>query len=451
MSSSRFVSVIAALSILMGIAGAHTAHAAQRNILVIIADDYGIDQAPYYPTSAGRLNTNPLAPPQPNLTALAKKGVLFKSTTAQQECSPTRAEVMTGRYGFRTGIGAYIREGYPVLAMSEFTLAEAFNKAGRGYETSAIGKWHLSYGVLDPNKQGFGYYAGYLGAFGGGALGNYFNWAETINGVKKSQPKYATTEQVDQTIGRIAKAKTDGKPYLIWLGFNTPHIPYHVPPVVLHHEGDLPPFQDGMNPDPYFRAMVESMDTEIGRLLQSVDLSTTTVVFLGDNGTARGDIEQPYNPKHGKSSIYQQGIEVPLLIAGAGVAAPGRVAGGLVNAVDIYPTILELAGISPAAILPPGLKFDGRSFLSSVTGTATPARAWAYSDGFQLSPTDHYERSIRNAAYKYIEFAGGSGHLYNLVADPLEANDLTKQTMNSKEMTQYNVLRSQMHSLISSQ
>ena len=128
-----------------------------------------------------------------------------------------------------------------------------------------------------------------------------------FNGVTKNQPKYATTEQVDQTIGRIAKAKTDGKPYLIWLGFNTPHIPYHVPPASLHYEGNLPPFQDGMNPDPYFRAMVESMDTEIGRLLQSVDLSTTTVVFLGDNGTARGDIEQPYNPKHGKSSIYQQG------------------------------------------------------------------------------------------------------------------------------------------------
>ena len=142
MLSSRFVSVIAALSMLMAIAGAHTAYAAQRNILVIIADDYGIDQAPYYPTSTGQLDTNPLARPQPNLTALAKKGVLFKSATAQQECSPTRVEVMTGRYGFRTGIGAYIREDYPVLAMSEFTLAEAFNKAGRGYETSAIGKWH---------------------------------------------------------------------------------------------------------------------------------------------------------------------------------------------------------------------------------------------------------------------------------------------------------------------
>lgn len=446
MLSSIFAPAIAALSVLAAIADVHAAHAAQRNILMIIADDYGVDVAAWVPTSLGRLETSPKAPPQPTLMQLAQQGVTFK-VTVQQECSPTRSEEMTGRYAFRTGIGEYERDGGPQLKLSEFTLAEAFNKAGLSYQVSAVGKWHLSEGLKDPNLQGFGYYAGYLGAHGGGALGHYYGFTETINGVNHYQPGYATTVQVDKAIGRIQAAKAAAKPYFIYLAFNTPHIPYHVPPLALHHEGNLPPFQNGMNPDPYFRAAVESMDTEIGRLLKSVDLKTTTVIFFGDNGTARGDIEGPYNPHHGKSSIYQQGIEVPMLIAGAGVANPGRATNDQVSGVDIFTTTLALAGINQAAVVPPGVKIDGKSIAASVTGTAATGRAYSYSDGFKSNYDDMNERSMRDQFFKLIQFGFGKPKLYDLRQDPLEANDLALHAMNAEQLTHYNALKTEIKAL----
>ena len=76
---------------------------APRNILLILADDYGIDATPYYPSS-DRRTTNPPAPATPNLAALARNGILFRNAWAEPSCSPTRATIFTGRYAFRTGI-----------------------------------------------------------------------------------------------------------------------------------------------------------------------------------------------------------------------------------------------------------------------------------------------------------------------------------------------------------
>ncbi len=109
--------------------------------------------------------------------------------------------------------------------------------------------------------------------------------------------------------------------------------------------------------------MIEAMDTELGRLLAGVDLATTTVIFVGDNGTPNEVIATPYNPDHAKLRVYEQGIKVPLIIAGRGVKDAGRQIAALVNTVDLYPTILRLAGVDPAAVLPGGRKIDGVSLL----------------------------------------------------------------------------------------
>lgn len=424
------------------------AHASGRNLLVIIADDLGIDVSEFYPTSAGRHVTTPPAPLMPNLDALAQQGILFSNAWGNMECSPTRAALMTGRYDFRTGVGAYLRTGYPSLAPEEFTLAEAFRtRPDLGYQSAAVGKWHLSYGYTDPNTQGFDYYAGFLP--GGGALGNYYNWSKITNGVRTNSRVYATTDQVNEAIGVIERAKEASQPSMLWLAFDAPHTPYHVPPTSLQSVAGLPPYADGVKPRPYYEAMVEAMDTEIGRLLSHVDLATTTVIFLGDNGTPGAVIALPYSRSKGKSTIYEGGIRVPLLIAGAGVEAPGRVVGDIVNIVDLFPTILELAGIDVVTALPPEARIDGVSLMPYIANTnIVPVRSWAYSEKFEQNYTDRFVRAIRNNTFKLIERADGKREFYNLAKDWRENTNILLRKLNSTERANLADLDQQMDALL---
>ena len=117
---------------------------------------------------------------------------------------------------------------------------------------------------------------------------------QVVDGVATRCRTYATTDQVNDAVGVIAAARAQDRPYFAWVAFNAPHRPYHKPPNGLHSLDGLP---DRGGPDrSYLEAMVEALDTEIGRLLREVDLATTTVIFLGDNGTQDSSIAPPYSP-----------------------------------------------------------------------------------------------------------------------------------------------------------
>ena len=124
---------------------------------------------------------------------------------------------------------------------------------------------------------------------------------------------------------------------------------------------------------PYFRAMVEALDTEIGRLLEGVDLQRTTVIFLGDNGTTPQVVVPPFDPARAKNTVYEGGVHVPLFVAGAAVEVPGTTCDGLVHAVDLFATALELAGVDLAAVLPPDLALDSVSFAPYLADPALPS------------------------------------------------------------------------------
>jgi arylsulfatase A-like enzyme len=412
---------------------AHEARAQSRNVLLIIADDFGVDVAEFYPTSAARLVTNPPAPPMPNLKRLAGRGIVFRDAWGNMECSPTRATIFTGRYGFRTGVGAYIRSGYPVLSAAEFGLPEAFKaRPALGYQLANVGKWNLSFGLSDPNLHGWTYYAGPRP--GAGNIGNYFRWTKVVNGVESSSTTYATTDQVNEAVGVIRGAKAQGKPY-------------HKPPNELHSRDSLP--ASGATDRAYYEAMIEAMDTEIGRLLESVDLATTTVIFVGDNGTPGGVVAPPYSKSKGKSTIYEGGIRVPLLVAGAGVVSPGRVVAGLVNTVDLYPTVLELAGIDPPAVVPSGTRIDGVSLVPHIANTAGASpRSTTYSEKFHLGYADRYQRAIRNRTYKLIKRADGTREFYNLPNDRRETTNLLSRALTTAERTNLDDLERRLRNLL---
>ena len=432
----------------------------------MIIDDFGMDSASFVPEGPFRLRTNPPAPPMPNLTALARGGVVFGNFWVQQECSPTRATLATGQYGFRrtNGVGQWITEGRPSLPTEALTLPEAFRAAsvGRKYKLAHIGKWHLSRlseGRAMPAVHGWPFYQG---PFAGGALSNYFDYKKysVVSGVVQPDVRtriYATTDQVNDTISVINQANTPPRPYFITLALNAPHAPYHVPPNHLHSRDDLPivAAPDKALTRSYYEAMIEAVDTELGRLIRSVDLTSTTVFVLSDNGTPGYVTAPPYAGSHGKSTIYEGGIRVPLLAFGAQVAdgAAGRVVDAIVAGVDLFPTILELAGIDYRAVVPVGSRIDGVSlvpYFSSPTPPSIPTHAYLYSDKFEGTWDTNYRRAIRDLNYKLVDRPGTTAdQLFHLATDPLETvNLLTSPPLSSGAGSALTKLRANLAKLL---
>jgi arylsulfatase A-like enzyme len=340
--------------------------------------------------------------------------------------------------------------------VDEFSLPEAFaaTERGRHYGTALIGKWHLSMEPEDPNRHGWPYYAGADPTTDAGAIHDFFNWPKVVNGVVRTSKTYATTDVVDEAIGRIGEAESQGRPYFLWVAFNAAHSPYHKPPNHLHTRDALP--ATGASKREYYEAMVESIDTEVGRLLEVVDLSETTVIFLGDNGTPGGIIASPHDPEHAKLRVYEDGIRVPLLIAGAGVVEPGRTVDGLAQTVDLYPTILELAGIDLLPAIPPQTRIDGVSLMPYILNTmeSVSVRRFAYSEQFRGGNyRNKFERTIRSERFKLIERAPDLGkperELFNLQTDPLERTNLLERELGPAEQHSLEELDQAMSALLS--
>jgi arylsulfatase B len=438
-----------AAALLLLLLAPSAASAAPRNILLLIGDDLGIDAAEFYPTTVRRV-TDPPAPPMPNMRRLAQAGVLFHHAWANPLCAPSRATILTGRYGFRTGLGTnpHLAPELPELPRGEFLLPEAFKaRPALRYVLAHIGKWHVSRGDADPNRHGWPYFAG--GDPWRSGPPSYFSWTKHVDAKSFTSTTYVTTDQVDEALGVIGRARALGRPYFVEVAFNAPHEPFHKPPNHLHSRDALPRYQPGLDPRPYFEAMVEALDTEIGRLLGGVDLATTTVVFVGDNGTSGKVVAPPYPAGRAKGTVYQGGVRVPLLVAGAGVVNPGRVVPALASTVDLFPTILELAGIDPAAVVPAGTKLDGVSLLPYVRDVAPLSpRRWAYAELFRPVYDQGYQRAIRDARYKLVERAGDSREFYDVVADPFEATDLLGGTLTEAQRTNLGDLDRQLDALL---
>jgi arylsulfatase B len=429
MSIQRFS--IAVLALLFGLMATVDA-ATPPNILLIIADDYGIDSSSLYNTT----NTGASLPPTPNIAALAQGGMLFRNAYANPICSPTRACMMTGRYGFRTGIGDVIMgPGSTVLGSSEFTLPEAFAaNPALGYQLASFGKWHLNNQASSPNSVGgWPHFSGSLI----GAIANYTNWTKTVNGVSTANyTNYATTDIVNDAVAWIQARGAN--PWFEWVAFNAPHTPFHKPPNSLcPHYTSLPGSAADINARPrlYFEAMVEAMDTEIGRLLAAVNRANTYVIFLGDNGTTREVAQPPYMATRSKGTLYEGGTRVPFIIAGPGLATPGQTNDTLVNAADVFGTVLEMAGINIAATVPTNVTLDSQSLLPALSGTNLVRYGYAEKFGTNTATPDG--RALRDGQYKLIQFTTGAEEFYNLAADPYEATNLLAGTLSPTEQASY--------------
>jgi arylsulfatase A-like enzyme len=419
-----------------GSASVQTAPPPGGNVLLVLLDDVGIDKVAAY-------GEHPTPPPTPTLDALAAQGVRFTQAFSYPTCSAARAALLTGRYGRRNGIGDTVRiESTYELPLQELLLGEILLDSPLNYTSAAIGKWHLSgletpSAQHHPNLQGFDWFSGTLGNIteathqDGQAIG-YDHWEHTLNGVQTFEDGYLTTRQIDDALARIQAMP---EPWFVYLSLSAPHSPLHEPPAHLHtSEG---PFDT--TKVTYFDAMLEAADTELGRLLDSMDSATrdrTTVMVMGDNGTPSHSVLPPWDPERSKATMYDGGIRVPLIVHGPHVAARGSRCDALVHAVDLAPTVADIAGVPN-----PAKPMDGVSLLGCLSDPdGCTTRPVLYAERFMPNGPPPYRevdaRAVRDDTHKLVRFRDGSEQLYalkpgaldeghNLLADPegLAEND----------------------------
>jgi arylsulfatase A-like enzyme len=419
------------------------------NIIFILADDLGwMDLetygSQYYET--------------PNLTRLAGMGMSFTNAyTANPLCSPTRASIMTGRHPgrfFLTLPAGHLppnpdevlmaKEAAPwqkmicpksrtFMPLEEYTIAEALKAAG--YTTAHIGKWHLGHRDYWPDRQGFDINIG--GAQNPGPP-SYFAPYKIETLPDGPDREYITDRCAEEAVRFIENHK-EGPFFLNYWQFPV-HAPYQAHlDLIQKYSAKKDPRDKQRNP--IMGAMIESLDNSIGLLLDKLEeldiLDNTLIVFFSDNGGNEYDIvngEYPTNNdplRYGKGNIYEGGIRVPCIVVWHSKVKPGTTSSEIIQSIDFYPTLLEVAGLKPRA----GLVLDGVSLMPLWTKNKALGRKAIFSH------YPHYVTATNNlpttAAWSgkwklHRQYGEGpdrtNGYkLYNLEEDIGETNDLADQ------------------------
>lgn len=367
------------------------------NILLIIADDLGADVFNGYHQGA-------LMPSTPTLDSLRYSGITFENAWSAPSCTPTRATTMSGKYGIKTGV---LTAPGNLDTVHTSLFRELSTQTNNSYADAVVGKWHISMPLnLDhPTEHGVDHYMGVMES----SVNAYDNWERTEGGQTTTDTNYVTSAFTDEAIGWV---NNQNQPWFLWLAHVAPHNPVHTPPAHMYTLNAV-----GTNFRKYI-AMIESLDYEVNRLLNSIPdsvLANTVIFFIGDNGTP-GNFLQDYPAGHGKGTLYQGGIRVPMFVSGSGVTRQGVRESALVHVNDLYATILELGG----ANLPGGM-FNSLSFKHLLSNPVGVSRDYNYCE---ITSTTLEAWTIRNAQYKLIQFADNSQEFYDLVSDSLETTDL---------------------------
>lgn len=418
------------------------------NIVLILVDDLGWRDLGCYGSTFYET---------PRIDDLASSGLLYRNAYASAPvCSPARASIMSGKYPARVGVTQYIG-GHSVGALSdvpyfgelpknEFSLARALSAGG--YDTWHVGKWHLGPRACWPDEHGFDIN---IGGCEMGSPSTYFSPYSISTLEDGPAGEYLTDRLTDEAVSLISGS--GDRPFFLNLWHYAVHIPIEVP-LDLHSKyskkaeslglsGDeilpgeeMPTWHlDGervkrrlVQSDAGYAAMVENLDSNVGRIVDALEargkLADTVIVLTSDNGglaTAEGSPTTNAPLAEGKGWMKDGGVRVPLV-----VSWPGRVNSGVTDSVttspDLYPTLLEVAGL-PAR---PLQHVDGKDISKEWLGEATDRGPvyWHY---------PHYSNqggrpgaAVRDGALKLIRYyETGEQELYDLSQDEGETEDLS--------------------------
>ncbi|MEM7013494.1 MAG: sulfatase [Verrucomicrobiota bacterium] len=423
------------------------------NVILVLVDDMGwmdltCQGSDFYKT--------------PHIDRLASEGIRFTSGYAAcAVCSPTRAAVQTGRYPHRIGVTDWIRSlfqrggmGTPDANPTEYvggknrqllcppnpfwmeheevTIAEALGESG--YQTAYIGKWHLGDEAWYPEGQG---YAENRGGCDYGQPPSYFDpynnpkhKHETIRaGIHKlpgrKPGEYLTDREADEAEALIRGWKDE--PFFLQIGHYAVHTPIQAVAEVAAKYEDTP---GETQKNAKYAAMVESVDDAMGQVLATLDDlgidDNTIIIFTSDNG----GLDRNNNPtdnaplRSGKGYAYEGGIRVPFLVRWPGKIPGGKVSDDPVCSIDLFPTILEVAGVEASKDRP----IDGMSILPHLKSGA--ADGLGRDELFWHFP--HYRHApgpysiIRKGDHKLIKFWEGIYELYDLKNDLGESKNLAE-------------------------
>ena len=424
-----------------------------KNLLFILIDDLGWRDLTCYESTFYET---------PVLDQLARRGCqLTNAYAASPVCSPTRASLLTGKYPSRVGITQYIG-GHTVGALEdvpyfsglprhEYSLPQALKDDG--FQTWHVGKWHLGDGVCLPPEHGFDVNIG--GGHWGHPKNGYFSPYKMPQIEDGPNGEYLTDRLTDEAI-QLLKNRNLDQPFFLNLWHYTVHTPLQAPPdLVRKYErkakdmglddakalepGEGLNFLDGLDrhvvrrrfqSHATYAAMIENLDTNIGRVLQTLEeeglTSETLVVVSSDNGglsTAEGSPTCNAPLREGKGWAEEGGLRVPTIFS-----CPGRLPEGVkidepVSSPDFYPTFLEALNLKQL----PKQHVDGVSFWNVLQGGKMNSRSlyWHY---------PHYSNqgglptgAVRKGPYKLIEFFESKNcELYHLENDISELNNLAE-------------------------
>lgn len=398
------------------------AQESKPNILFILTDDQGYHDVSYYGTKD--IQT-------PNIDLIASAGMRFDNFYANSTvCSPTRAAILTGRYQDRVGVPGVIRtypeDNWGYLNPNATLLPQELR--GAGYETAIIGKWHL--GLESPNiptERGFDYFHGWLGDM----MDDYWKHRRhDINYMRLNEKTidpegHATDLFTDWSVDYIKDQAKSEKPFFLYLAYNAPHFPVQPPQnwldKVVKREKGIDSTRAKLV------AFIEHMDDGIGKVVKALKDSgqyeNTIIVFTSDNG---GHLPSKANNgplRDGKQSMYEGGLKVPTCISWPGQIEAGSISNNNWMTMDIYPTLLEIAGTKPKDAI------EGRSFLGefSESNVMTDADRTYYfirrEGNTRYGGQPIY--AIRKGDWKLLQNSPYEGYeLYNLSTDPLEEKNL---------------------------
>ena len=401
----------------LGVGRLATAQAAKPNIIFIMADDLGFADVSCY----GQRDYT-----TPNIDRLATEGFRFTQAYSNSAvCTPTRVALITGRYQYRLPVG--LEEPISPLTAkgiglppSHPTLPSILKKAD--YATELIGKWHLGFlPEFSPIKSG---YDKFFGFFGGTA--HYFD-----HGAKSRTPLfedeipvdrngYMTNLLGDRAVRSIEGSAKSKQPFFISLHFNAPHYPWLGPDDeeegkrvkdFIHYEGG-----DAKT----YAKMVQSMDHNIGKVLQALDLHglarNTIVVFTSDNGGERFSKIWPFSGMKGE--LLEGGLRIPAIVRWPGGGVPaGAVSEQVIASMDWLPTLVAAGGAAPD----PAYPTDGGNLLPVLTGGAPPRPRKLF---FRFRPGQ--QRAVRDGDMKYLRVEGNE-FLFNVAKDPRERANLRER------------------------
>jgi arylsulfatase A-like enzyme len=281
---------------------------------------------------------------------------------------------------------------------------------------------------MAPNVMGYDHFQGVIAQLYTGGNNGYFSYNWVIDGVTTVGGPYTTTQAVDTALTWI---DAQARPWFCHVAFHAAHTPHHTPPLELITEvpnGDPIPHGDAM---PWYKAMIEALDTEIGRLWSSLDPNVrarTTVILVADNGTPGDTVAPPFDPTHGKLTVYEGGVNVPMIVAGYGVENAGSEVNSLVMVSDLFATIAELAGVDLDAVLP-GVPLQSESIVPTFTDPSARLRDMAFAELFYPNglgvPLQSAEYAAIGKRYKLLfRTPALFEEFYDLETDPYEQVNL---------------------------